>query len=155
MPEFPRCRFVGGRRRTAQGHGLPSMSERFTVTTAGRLQHFRQENLLALAILPRRRDVSHSHTALNCLLCCCVLHAFATRLAGALYPPRVIQQASVRNTRLAHAVERSVVMMQALHHQHIAKKSSLHLPRNSTDIITVPLSFFPFMRSLSTLCITN
>jgi len=69
--------------------------------------------------------------------------------------PRVIQQASVRNTRLAHAVERSVVVMQALHHHHIAKKSSLHLPRNSTDIITMPLSFFPFMHSLSTLCITN
>jgi hypothetical protein len=38
MPEDRRCRFVGGRRRTAQGHGLPSMSERFTVTAAGRLQ---------------------------------------------------------------------------------------------------------------------
>ena len=70
-------------------------------------------------------------------------------------PPRVIQQASVRNTRLAHAVERSVVVMQALHQHHIAKKSSLHLSRNSTDIITLPLSLFPFMHSLSTLCITN
>jgi hypothetical protein len=70
-------------------------------------------------------------------------------------PPRVIQQASVRNTRLAHAVERSVVVMQALHHHHIAQKTSMHLPRNSTDIITMPLSFFPFMHSLSTLCITN
>ena len=38
MPEDRRCRLVGGRRRTAQGRGLPSMSERFTVTAAGRLQ---------------------------------------------------------------------------------------------------------------------
>ena len=38
MPEDRLCLFVGGRRRTAQGHGLPSMSERFTVTAAGRLQ---------------------------------------------------------------------------------------------------------------------
>jgi hypothetical protein len=37
--------------------------------------------------------------------------------------PRVILQASVRNTRLAHAVERSVVVTQALHHHHIAQKN--------------------------------
>ena len=38
MPEDRSCRFVSGRRRTAQGHGLPSMSERLTVTAVGRLQ---------------------------------------------------------------------------------------------------------------------
>ena len=38
MPEDRRCRFVGGRRRTAQGRGLPSTTERFTVTASGRLQ---------------------------------------------------------------------------------------------------------------------
>jgi hypothetical protein len=48
-----------------------------------------------------------------------------------------------------------MVAMQVLHRHHTAKKASMHLPRNSTDIIMMPLSFVPFMRSLSTLCITN
>ena len=38
MPADSRRFFVGGRRRTAQGRGIPSMTERLTVTAAGRLQ---------------------------------------------------------------------------------------------------------------------
>jgi hypothetical protein len=68
---------------------------------------------------------------------------------------RVILQASVRDTRLAHAVKRSVVVMQAVHRLHTANKASMHPPRNSTDIITMPFSIFAFTHSLSTLRITN
>ena len=61
----------------------------------------------------------------------------------------------MRDTRLANAVERSMVAMQALHRHHTAKKVSMRLPRHSTDIIRLPLPFFHLMRSLSTLRITN
>ena len=61
----------------------------------------------------------------------------------------------MRNTRLAHAVERSVVVMQALHRLHTANKASKHPLRHLTDIITMPFSIFAFTHSLSTLRITN
>jgi hypothetical protein len=72
-----------------------------------------------------------------------------------LHASRVILQASVRDTGLAHAVKHSVVVMQALHRLHTANKASMHPPRHSTDIITMPFSIFAFTHSLSTLRITN
>ena len=71
-------------------------------------------------------------------------------LARALYSSRIILHASIRDTKLAHALQHF-----RLHHDHTAKKTCMRLPRTLTDIIPMHLPFFPLMRSLSTLRITN
>ena len=139
---------MASRRHTAQGRCIPSpgLTERFSV--AGRLQR-RQALRLTLDIVPRRRDVSHTHTAFNCLLCCCLLRAFLlVLLIHCILPASfcTLEYATQNLQTQSNAV---------LHCHHTAKQTSMRLPRNSTDIIHLPFSFFPFMRSLSTLRITN
>ena len=69
-------------RRWSTPHGAGPWPPGFPDRTSARpadfsvAKHFREAKRLALAIVPRRRDVSHTHTALNCLLCCCLLRAF-------------------------------------------------------------------------------
>ena len=97
-------------------------------------KRFRQAKLLALAIVPPRCDVSHSHTALNCLLCCCLLRAFLlVLLVHCILPASfcTLQYATQNLQTQSNAV---------LHCHHTAKKTSMRLPRNSTDIIPMPVT---------------
>jgi hypothetical protein len=131
----------------AHSSSPPSTSSRQTDLRVPR--HFHATKRLALAIVQQHSVAPHTPTALNCLLCCCLLRTFLLVLLGHCILPEsfcTLQYA----TQNLHTHSNAV-----LHRHHTAKKTSMRLPRNSTDIIAMPLPFFPLMRSLSTLHITK
>jgi hypothetical protein len=106
------------------------------------------------AARPRHRPAAYWRTPhANCLELPVMLLSFAcisACLAQALYSSRTLLHASIRDTNLAHALQHF-----RLQRDHTAKKTSIRLPHNSTDIIPMPLKFFPLMRPLSILRITK
>ena len=104
------------------------------------------------AARPRRRPAAYWRTPhAHCLELPVVLLSFAcipACLAQALYSSRILLHASIRDTKLAHALKRF-----RLHRDHTAKKTCMRLPCTLTDIIPMHLPFFRhgLMRSLSKL----
>ena len=79
----------------------------------------------------------HAHA--HCLELPVILLSFAcipACLAQALYSRRIPLHASIRDTKLAHALKRF-----RLHRDHTAKKTCMHLPRTLTDILCTYYSF--------------
>ena len=130
----------------AHSSSPPSTSARQTDLSVAR--PFQATKRLALAIVPQHTGAPHTPTALNCLLCCCLLRAFLLVLLRHCILPEYFCTPN-------YATQNLHTHSNALHRHHTAKKKSMRLPLKSTDIIPMPLPFFPLMRSLSTLRITN
>jgi hypothetical protein len=93
----------------------PSVSARQTDLII--IRHSHATNLLALAIIPQHSVAPHKPTALNCLLCCCLLRAFLLVLLGHCILPKSF-------CTLQYATQNLHTQSNVLHHQHTAKKTS-------------------------------
>ena len=115
-------------------HNLFVAIEHFS--TADRLER-RQALPRDEAARPRHRPAAYWRTPhAHCLELPVMLLSFAcvhACLAQALYSSRMLLHASIRDTKLVHALQHF-----RLHRDHNAKKTSTRLPRNSTDIIPMP-----------------
>jgi hypothetical protein len=128
---------------TSHKRGLPCLPLQHVQTLRGhRAYRARRTSTrpsdFSVAIGPQHSAASHTPTAFNCMHCSCLLRAFLlVLLVHCILPASfcTLEYATQNLQTQSNAV---------LHCHHTAKQTSMRLPRNSTDIIHMPFSFFPF-----------
>ena len=138
----------GARRRPVRGVDKSSVAAASHARTAAasaamialqRTRHRRRCRALQHGRPPRASSWRTPHDHAHCLELPVILLSFAcipACLAQALYSRRIPVHASIRDTKLAHALKRF-----RLYHDHTAKKTYMRLPRTLTDILCTYYSF--------------